>query len=184
MTVDAYGAALVSGVAHGCSSFSCPFEPRMIRGEVAGLGFSMRRVRVGVEVHTGAQMNATQQLSNQIYQYGRRDTTTSVLGGWRLGGSSATDISLLAGAAMMHTNMVDVVLRASPILPAGTFFRSRSKWGVTFGANVAAPLGARVGVVMPVRVMLLRKDRLDPFGTTRDLRIGAGLTVRFFRRVG
>ena len=68
-------------------------------------------------------------------------------------------------------------------------FRSALRLGVTMGGDVRVPLAGGMSLLLPVRVTWLRGNdkKSGPesrFVGVRDLRFGAGLTVRLFRIAG
>ena len=122
----------------------------------------------------------------QVYQFigsvreNSRERYLSILGGYRTAPSGAFNIALLGGVTFVTLKRALLSTTADGRFPPQTYAFDTLKIAVTVGADIAAPMGRRFGLTVPIR--LTKSVRQMP-RSGFDVRAGVGLTVEAFRRV-
>ena len=189
VAVDAYGAALgnhlqLNSDPQFCSRpVICNARTTSGLGASTGLGVSIERYRVAVEMAIGSQLDVSLGAESPETRQRSRETHLSVLGGYRTAPSGTFNITLLAGPTFTHLKTATTMqgpLFAQPI----SFSSSAGGFAFTFGADVFFPVGRRLGVIAPIRLTRsARKESLVPFFRSGvDIRAGVGLTFAVMRR--
>ena len=185
VALDGYGVGMATYTAvdrTSCGSgATCQFGAATGLGGSIGGGVSIRKLRVAVEVSSGSQLSVTQEDVNVSLRENSRAVHLSVLGGYRTAPSGTFTIALLGGLTSVSLKTIGLqTARRANVKVVPTYTSDRSVLAFTFGADIAAPMGRRFGLIAPVRLTKARPNGLLRSGL--DIRLGVGLTVTAYRR--
>jgi len=179
--LDTYAAAVADHVAvdtTGCPPNEiCRVGATTDLGPSVGVGVSMKKFRVEFEVNPGAQLSVTSQGQGFSARFNSRATYVSILAGYRTSPSGAFNIALLAGPTIVSTRGAELISPRSGAPETVSYTYTRKAF--TFGADIAAPMNRRFGLVVPIRLTRSGKDGLVRSGL--DIRAGVGLSVVVLR---
>jgi glyoxylase-like metal-dependent hydrolase (beta-lactamase superfamily II) len=150
----------------------CPSRPPTGPALMAGAGFSIGRFRAVGEIGSGAR------LSLSAYSIRSRTTHVTFLGGLRMGLPGRFNVTPLGGLTYAM-NKFSFVL---PGFGDGRNFSSEEKFGLTFGADVTAPITRDVALVVPLRFTPGIDLSAGGTHTSLDVRAGVGLSFTYRRQ--
>ena len=186
VALDGYGVGMATYTAAdrtSCGSgATCQFGAATGLGGSIGGGVSIRKVRLAVEVSSGSQVSVTQEDANVSLRENSRAVPS--LGPGRVLVPRPLvqfTIALLGGLTSVSLKTIGVqTARRANVKVVPTYTSDRSVLAFTFGADIAAPMGRRFGLIAPVRLTKARPNGLLRSGL--DIRVGVGLTVTAYRR--
>lgn len=161
-----------------CAALNCHADSTTGPAFAGGASWWLSRYRASVEFGTGARMTQTMSTTFAGLGESRRDTYFSMLGGVRIKPAGTFNVSLLGGVSHVATRIAGNV---SSGFRTEAYAVDRSQFAFTVGADLAAPVGRRLHLVIPIRVT----PGLDTAGdglNGLDLRAGVGLTLTVVRQ--
>ena len=181
LAFDVYGTALanyISTKSSGCpQDFTCGYGRRTGTGGGGGFGLSMGRWRIALEMTSGTQFTSTSVSRYSGVRENSRESHVSILGGYRSAPVGRFNIALVGGLTFISATRA---MNTAYTSTSTTRNFKTDVTGWTIGADIAAPISRRVGLVFPMRATT------SPPGLPRsgvDLRAGVGMTVAVVRRV-
>ena len=174
LVIDAYGAALGNYISVNnfpCGSAPvCDYSGTTGVGGLAGMGASLKKLRLALELSRGSQL--TLSTVHRLYSTrdSSRETHVAILGGYRTAPSGVFNMTLMAGVSLVAAT--GTFFYSGP--PAQTFKHEADGVGLTVGADIALPFGSHFGVIAPIR-LTTPTSGLKRSGV--DLRAGIGVRL-------